>query len=46
MMFKGIRGKNMMDEFYAENKKEIEFLENHMKSIESGEWIPKSFNRV
>lgn len=38
--------KKLLDEFYADKRKEIDFLENHIKDIERGDYKPKSFERI
>lgn len=36
----------VLDEFYADKRKEIDFLKNHIKDIERGDYKPKSFERI
>ena len=37
--------KKVLDEFYEDKRKELEFLKEHIKDIESGKYEPKDFER-
>lgn len=37
--------KKLLDEFYADKRKELEFLKEYIKDIESGKYEPKDFER-